>query len=50
VREGYVSLQAAYEHYGVALDAQTLAIDESATAARRAALAASSEGDHHTDA
>jgi N-methylhydantoinase B len=38
VREGYVSLAAAREHYGVVLDATTLALDETATAARRAEL------------
>ncbi|HLH27175.1 MAG TPA: hydantoinase B/oxoprolinase family protein [Chloroflexota bacterium] len=39
VREGYVSLRAAADDYGVILDPQTLAIDGPATATRRAALA-----------
>src|SRR5579875_1758113 len=38
VREGYVSLQAAREQYGVVLDPATLAIDWAATARRRAEL------------
>ena len=38
VREGYVSPEAAHEQYGVVLDPATLAVDEPATAARRAAL------------
>jgi N-methylhydantoinase B len=38
--EGYVSLAAARDHYGVVLDPQTLAIDRTATANRRAELAA----------
>ncbi len=40
VREGYVSLEAACECYGVVLDSATLALDEAATAARRAKLRA----------
>ena len=39
VRQGYVSLAAARDYYGVVLDADTLAIDEPATAVERAALA-----------
>jgi len=39
VREGYVSLQAAHDYYGVVLDAQTLVIDEDATERLRADLA-----------
>jgi N-methylhydantoinase B len=39
VREGYVSPAAARDAYGVVLDPTTLAIDEAATAERRAALA-----------
>jgi N-methylhydantoinase B len=38
VRQGYVSLKAAAELYGVALDPQTLAIDAAATERLRAAL------------
>ncbi|HZU06907.1 MAG TPA: hypothetical protein VFB73_13150, partial [Chloroflexota bacterium] len=38
VVEGYVSLEAAREQYGVVLDPHTLAIDEAATAQRRRAL------------
>ncbi|MBX5492759.1 MAG: hydantoinase B/oxoprolinase family protein [Chloroflexi bacterium] len=38
VREGYVSLQAANEQYGVVLDPETLAIDWAATERRRAEL------------
>jgi N-methylhydantoinase B len=41
VREGYISLRAAQDEYGVVLDPATLAIDHAATATRRAALAAS---------
>jgi len=40
VRQGYVSLAAAAELYGVVLDPATLAIDRTATERRRAALAA----------
>jgi N-methylhydantoinase B len=36
VRQGYVSLEAARELYGVVLDPATLAVDEAATAALRA--------------
>ncbi len=39
VREGYVTLEAAREHYGVVLDPATLEIDWPATTARRQALA-----------
>ncbi|OGA29646.1 MAG: 5-oxoprolinase [Betaproteobacteria bacterium RIFCSPLOWO2_02_FULL_65_24] len=39
VRQGYVSVEAARELYGVALDAQTLEIDQPATARLRARLA-----------
>ncbi|HZU06774.1 MAG TPA: hypothetical protein VFB73_12455, partial [Chloroflexota bacterium] len=39
VVEGYVSLEAAREQYGVVLDPHTLAIDEAATAQRRRLLA-----------
>src|SRR6185295_1619752 len=42
VREGYVSVQAARDYYGVVLDARTLQIDAKATAEERAAL-----GDEH---
>jgi N-methylhydantoinase B len=38
VREGYISLEAAREQYGVVLDAATLAIDWEATRQRRRAL------------
>jgi hypothetical protein len=38
VREGYVSLQAARDYYGVMLDAGTLAIDVKATENERTAL------------
>ncbi|MBI4504896.1 MAG: hydantoinase B/oxoprolinase family protein [Chloroflexi bacterium] len=42
---GYVSLEAAQREYGVVLDPQTLAVDEAATARRRAELrAAGGEG------
>jgi len=37
VRQGYVSLAAARDYYGVVLDAETLVIDAAATAAARAA-------------
>jgi hypothetical protein len=37
VRQGYVSLAAAHDYYGVILDSETLAIDANATAAARAA-------------
>jgi N-methylhydantoinase B len=40
VRQGYVSVEAAAEHYGVVLDPQTLAIDRAATAKRRAIMSA----------
>jgi N-methylhydantoinase B len=40
VREGYVSLEAARERYGVVLAPDSLALDEAATAARRAELRA----------
>jgi hypothetical protein len=39
VREGYVSVQAARDYYGVVLDHRTLAIDAIGTAAERASLA-----------
>jgi N-methylhydantoinase B len=39
VRQGYVSLAAARDYYGVVLDPETLAIDMEATRAERAALA-----------
>ncbi|HLH27204.1 MAG TPA: hydantoinase B/oxoprolinase family protein [Chloroflexota bacterium] len=45
VREGYVSLQAARDDYGVVLDPRTLALDEAATTARRADLAAAHRAD-----
>jgi hypothetical protein len=38
VHEGYVSLAAARDYYGVVLDAMTLEIDAAATAAERAGL------------
>ena len=38
VAEGYVSLAAAREQYGVVLAPATLAVDAAATATRRAAL------------
>ena len=40
VVEGYVTIEAAARRYGVVLDPQTLAINHSATAARRRELAA----------
>jgi len=40
VREGYVSLEAAHDQYGVVLAPATLAVDATASAARRAALRA----------
>lgn len=40
VRQGYVSVAAAMEVYGVAIDPQTLAVDEAATRARRRGQAA----------
>jgi len=39
VRQGYVSLGAARDYYGVVLDAETLAVDVKATEAERAAAA-----------
>jgi hypothetical protein len=39
VRQGYVSLTAARDYYGVVLDPVTFAIDAQATAAERASLA-----------
>jgi N-methylhydantoinase B len=42
VREGYVSLASARDRYGVVLHPATFAIDEAATAARRAELARAS--------
>ena len=41
VRQGYVSLAAARDYYGVALDPETLSIDEPATAGLRRQLVAS---------
>jgi len=38
VRQGYVSLQAARDHYGVVLDAQTLRVDAGETRKQRAML------------
>ena len=38
VRQGYVSLRAAAQHYGVVIDAATGAVDHAATARRRRAL------------
>jgi N-methylhydantoinase B len=40
VREGYVTLHAARDYYGVALDPETLEIDAAATVRERASLAA----------
>ncbi|MBM3487121.1 MAG: hydantoinase B/oxoprolinase family protein [Alphaproteobacteria bacterium] len=40
VRQGYVSIEAAARDYGVIVDPETFAVDEAATAARRAVLAA----------
>ena len=42
VRQGYVSLAAARELYGVVVDPETFALDEAATAALRAAKVQSS--------
>ena len=39
VRQGYVSLSAARDYYGVVLDPETFAVDKKATAGERAALA-----------
>jgi N-methylhydantoinase B len=39
VRQGYVSVAAARDYYGVVLDPDTLAVDEAATARQRAQLA-----------
>jgi N-methylhydantoinase B len=39
VRQGYVSLGAARDYYGVVLDPETLAVDQKATKTERAALA-----------
>jgi len=44
VRQGYVTLKAAAELYGVAVDPQTFAVDEDATEKLRAALRAKQEG------
>jgi N-methylhydantoinase B len=51
VREGYVSLAAAREQYGVVLDEATLALDAAATAALRAERreAAPTNGTHQAD-
>jgi N-methylhydantoinase B len=38
VRQGYVSIEAARDYYGVVLDPETLAIDSAATARQRAQL------------
>jgi N-methylhydantoinase B len=38
VRQGYVSLEAAREKYGVVLDPETFEIDRAATERRRRAL------------
>jgi N-methylhydantoinase B len=40
VRQGYVSLDAAREHYGVVIDPETFAVDEAATAKLRTGMAA----------
>jgi N-methylhydantoinase B len=41
VRQGYVTLAAAAEHYGVVIDPQTLRLDRAATDKLRAARPAS---------
>jgi N-methylhydantoinase B len=38
VRQGYVGIAAAAEHYGVVVDPNSFAVDEAATEKRRAAL------------
>ncbi|HEY7067635.1 MAG TPA: hydantoinase B/oxoprolinase family protein [Chloroflexota bacterium] len=50
VREGYVSPEVAREHYGVVLDPSTQALDEAATAARRAELRAAQATNGETSA
>jgi N-methylhydantoinase B len=49
VIDGYVSAEAAYDAYGVVLDAETLTLDEAATARRREELAAAGGGVMPTD-
>ena len=44
VRQGYVSLEAAAQHYGVVIDTATGAVDAAATARRREALEAGRTG------
>ena len=39
VRQGYVTVKAAEELYGVIIDPKTFAVDEKATERKRAALA-----------
>jgi hypothetical protein len=41
VRQGYVSVKAAAEKFGVVVDAQTFAVDEAATQRLRTALRSS---------
>ena len=41
MRQGYVSVQAAAEHYGVVVDPQTFAVDQAATEKLRAASSGS---------
>ncbi len=43
VYQGYVSLEAARDLYGVVIDAETLAVDPAATEKRRAAMRAAAE-------
>jgi N-methylhydantoinase B len=44
VRQGYVTLKAAAELYGVVIDPQTLAVDQAATDKLRAALRSENDG------